>query len=782
MVASLANNVAGLVSGSGPPAGTTRDAEYHKGDPYNLSADIDADTGAFAPMNQNELNTPTPIEFVHYGLCHIDIDKNFVGKAQAKEDQSDPAAAEQSKQGRAPLFRDSLIREAIMLHGYIYSCKEAVTEYKNNLGLVGMASDLGGVADNLLGGSDSSSQDQPPDPQELDKFMDAIKNGDSTAGTQVIQAINVSTIVYAGDSGVHMAGQNLHTVRSNYDAFTTKLEKQYLPQPPPDPNADSGGIFGTVKGLASKGMDYLPWFCKLPLKMFDIWIAQYLYMRWAMEDGIVNSSYRLTMQAIAMNQTPSFPMWSTPLPDTWKDSPDSSIDSDITETVDQRIGSIYVDAAFKVLKSGDSKRQDREGKSDQDSQTQVDSMPDGDDKTKAQAALDLKKHPYTANDCFTKSLIAILSQGSDDTPDFFKLTEMPGFLTSVISELTDKLITYLEMIYMKILVDGEDQTIDQKFLEDAFKQGVATWLCDDFITNTLDGISQTDMGPLGTPLKDLNLAKMIRDEIAQVMPDWADAVLDIAIGSHESGADEAAQLQKQADQGNSQAKQKLQAMGLGSERQTLIFILEDAQAKAKAANASTMEVYLSRLPWVTTLMFRNTFFPMWSLLIDHTIGKSGGPYKSIMDGLAAAQGAMNSAKNALTSVGNAAQSVDNAIPGGGAGLGDAVSGITGDSTVQGALGLFGTVAPDFPIDSRVTDGTGQVITADDANEAKASDNFHCTDQSGVPFSEPCPTNRDDSSSSDSSSSSSDSSSGSSDSSSSSGSSASSDAGGDSGAS
>jgi hypothetical protein len=43
---------------------------------------------------------------------------------------------------------------------------------------------------------------------------------------------------------------------------------------------------------------------------------------------------------------------------------------------------------------------------------------------------------------------------------------------------------------------------------------------------------------------------------------------------------------------------------------------EASRKKAADNKAETMEVLLGRLPWFTSLMFRNTFFPIWNLVVE----------------------------------------------------------------------------------------------------------------------------------------------------------------------
>jgi hypothetical protein len=44
--------------------------------------------------------------------------------------------------------------------------------------------------------------------------------------------------------------------------------------------------------------------------------------------------------------------------------------------------------------------------------------------------------------------------------------------------------------------------------------------------------------------------------------------------------------------------------------------MEASRKKAADEKAQTMEVMLGRLPWFTAIMFKNTFFPIWNLVIE----------------------------------------------------------------------------------------------------------------------------------------------------------------------
>ena len=75
--------------------------------------------------------------------------------------------------------------------------------------------------------------------------------------------------------------------------------------------------------------------------------------------------------------------------------------------------------------------------------------------------------------------------------------------------------------------------------------------------------------------------------------------------------------------------------------------MEASRKKAEENKAQTMEVLLGRLPWLTSLMFKNTFFPIWNLVVEKV-------FENISPQVAKVVSAVNSvfetAKNAVDTV------------------------------------------------------------------------------------------------------------------------------------
>jgi hypothetical protein len=72
--------------------------------------------------------------------------------------------------------------------------------------------------------------------------------------------------------------------------------------------------------------------------------------------------------------------------------------------------------------------------------------------------------------------------------------------------------------------------------------------------------------------------------------------------------------------------------------------MEASRAKAEENRAQTMEVLLGRLPWLTALMFKNTFFPMWNLVVEKVFENISPQIAKVVS---AVNGVFETAKNAV---------------------------------------------------------------------------------------------------------------------------------------
>jgi hypothetical protein len=72
--------------------------------------------------------------------------------------------------------------------------------------------------------------------------------------------------------------------------------------------------------------------------------------------------------------------------------------------------------------------------------------------------------------------------------------------------------------------------------------------------------------------------------------------------------------------------------------------MEASRKKAEENDAQTMEVLLGRLPWLTALMFKNTFFPIWNLVVEKVFENISPQIAKVVS---AVNGVFETAKNAV---------------------------------------------------------------------------------------------------------------------------------------
>ena len=122
----------------------------------------------------------------------------------------------------------------------------------------------------------------------------------------------------------------------------------------------------------------------------------------------------------------------------------------------------------------------------------------------------------------------------------------------------------------------------------------------------------------------------------------------------------------------------------------------------------TMEVFLGRLPYLTTVVFRDTFFPIWELLIKEVFKAIGGPLNDV---LGAVGGVMDKVKGVADAVGDTLETVGKVTD-------KLAEGVSAEDIAGGdPFGLSGgdedgddaDSGGSFPGDPRVTAGEAQVV-------------------------------------------------------------------------
>ena len=521
--------------------------------------------------------------------------------------------------------------------------------------------------------------------------LDPYKSAVEVAGGKV----NVASIQYAD---VHQAGIDLHQAWSNFDAFAPSMAS-----PPGDDKG--GGLLGNLPSAlplpSIPGVgDAMSTVTGILFKMFDIYEAMYLKLRAKYEPVIREGCYTRGMEAIRGRYEPVFDVWSVP-PEVSADpsSPAQllSVSKTGVDPVDSAVGDVnqlYGDI-------------DRKKKELQDKWTKFwDTAPvQGPGQTELAAILGAMAHPD--------------GEILDGFRSALKIGDLPGFVKTAIGKITGATTGMLSSVYLQL----QDPEVAKQMDEHAFLaagrkyfEGVLENLIMGLVKDILPVQSVTVPGLTKVSAGDvLNKGVgFLDDELGKDI----DPILEFAMGS---------------------LNDKLQA----------------ARQAAASASSMTMEVYLSQLPLLIALMTRNTFFPVWQLVVNKVFGSIGGvagiissPVSKLMQtGRDTAKGVKDKAQDLDSSIknkaGDLASSVDDrekqiksalssvnvnvqGDPLGGAP--DSLAKTAGDAadSILGAASGGSTKAgppASFPGSARLTSGTGIEIKKAEWDAVHAKEKF-----------------------------------------------------------
>jgi hypothetical protein len=286
------------------------------------------------------------------------------------------------------------------------------------------------------------------------------------------------------------------------------------------------------------------------------------------------------------------------------------------------------------------------------------------------------------------------SQVGDLTAQAFSTAlgfDLPAFVKTIVSEIMETDVDLLQQIYKQLLPWDQTQAIPADELLDAGREALLDRVLDLIVSN---------LSFLG------DLQKQAAGQKLFSPPD----------GKAVTGGEV---MNKAGDFGKSELTSKLApgidpilkfAMG------DLAGKLEAIRSTAQAQKAVSMEAYLGRLPYLEALLFRNTFFPIWDLLVQQVFGKASGPlsgylnsagafYKGAKDDVWKAQDDASRAQNVANRVGQGLSV--------GIGQGDPTKAVK-DAWDQGGIAKpQDPTAPqmqqDFPIQGRQNSATGTEI-------------------------------------------------------------------------
>ncbi len=528
-------------------------AEFVPGDTLSVP-ELD-DAGDFGTSYEGQDDNPNPLDG---GIPTEYIHFGFVHPGSGKKfahNSYNPANKQEPPEGHAIMFRDGVEREAITLFAFVSSTKHALKETTESRGAL---EEVGAMASNLLGGGSSQSK---PDPTQLDTFLSDIESA--------IATVNKPAILYPE---IHAAGKKLHEVRANYVKFCENLNAFYIKPPEGSPLDAAAGAIANIPGVGN----IMATVQRFAFKFLDLYLAAYLKMRETHEKSVELAAHGLTIEAIKANYENfnlTYPIWfkKAPPPEetaAGSNPDDNNLLADVNKKIDeakQKVEDVKKDVEDKVNDVYDF--------------LGMNNSPEATPGTPKLGEIfgKLKGAPETTPDAIP-SASACLIEGMDAAMKDIK--GIPPFVKKVMTKINDANIGLLEDLFGRMMAAGNSGAIDSQLMLQAgrhhLSQKIVT-IMGDLAGSVLPGGGNFSMNVPGGKTLDAQqfIAKLIEDKLIH----YIDPIIKFAIG------DLAGQM-------------------------------EASRKKAQDNKAQTMEVLLGRLPWLTALMFRNTFFPIWNLVIE----------------------------------------------------------------------------------------------------------------------------------------------------------------------
>jgi len=567
----------------GAGAASDTPLKYYKGD--SIGAMPDGVGGATAPFDLRVQDTGAMIELIHFGWVHPDYSTYF-GHEKSITDTADAGLPKNPAMpgSRAIMYRDALERETLLLSGFVASTQTVMQEREADQGSA--LQQLAGVVDDLLGsGGDSSST--APTSTDLNAVNGKVKG--------VGQTLNSTNPVAYVET--HKAGVDLHQARANYRTVLGKVRN------PPPPKKGLLSDIGAIAGALPIAGDIFNLIQGIATKVFDIYVGVYAELAWHAEPAIEKGCHDLTIAAIQANRSPIFPLWS--IKDDGSSASDSPDDS----------------SAPPLLAMGTG--QSGPGLGDQLKQAPG-KIKDAGEEAGAKALhdfLDLPTDGFWAQPYLTQALAADATKPGTDQPSapptsvgditaqaFQKVLGLtvPSIALDVISQIMETDNEFLESICLALMCRDNSTAIPPGDVYEAARKRLLQKLVDlavsklSFLQSAEKSVDDFSIlkPPKGKEVKGdeaLNKASsMGMDELSDKLAGQMDPILKFAIGE-------------------------------------IAPKLESFRSAASGQNAMTMEAYLGRLPYLRALMFRDTFFPVWDLIVNQVFGSIGGPLQQFLN-------------------------------------------------------------------------------------------------------------------------------------------------------
>lgn len=573
---------------------------------------------------------------------------------------------------RAFQYRAALHREALLLSCMMTGCQSVMDALEKSKGGLG---EMVGMAADMLGGGGGTAA---PKAADVNQFGNAVKTA--------IAKVNTAQLTY---KDLHQVGIDLHQARANYRAFLKKL----LEPPKSDP---ASGLLGKLPVLGpaipAQVTDILNFVTGLAFKPMDVYLHFYVRMALELEPAIDKAVHNYTVAAIQGSQTPAFYLW-YPLPEVPEETGTGGGGGSGT-------GIGFLDDAKKRF---DKLKSDVEGfgKKVRDFVEPDPDQPPCPGDPFLDQAFQIAQAPAPPNGGpppMPKELAGLIANGFKSG---LGVGSLPGFVETIIVEVTTVNNEFLRVLYKKLMERPAVQPINELEVYEAARKRMLERLVEivmskvDFLRRAKDfgiDVQGTNVNP-GEALLDKGM-----DELNQEVLRRLNVALELTMGE-------------------------------------LVDKLEGLRQQCVGKNAIAMEAYLGFFPWLLALNFRNTFLPVWQLIMDNTFGKVAGPLGNVVK---QARDAMNSAKSKVDDARTVAMRLqrikDRATREG------LQAGLGGQNTGGYAEDWAAELPPDsqppkpavvafFPFDTRLDKASGEKITKSEFDTVKGS---HKWDAAGTP--------------------------------------------------
>lgn len=405
--------------------------------------------------------------------------------------------------------------------------------------------------------------------------------------TSVVGTVNKASLTYPE---IHEAGKKLHETRATYVAFCQSLTNHYVKPPEGNPLDAAAGAIANLPGVGN----IMATVQRFAFKFLDLYLAGYLKMRETHEASVELGAHDLTIKAIKADYkdfTFTYPIWFIK-PESQTKKKEEGDDDNLLKPVTDKVDEVKKDVEEKI--------------NDVYGFLGSNAKPKKTPGTDAMSAIfgKLKGPKETLPDAIPSASTCLID-GMDAAMQDIK--GIPPFVKKVMVKMNDANIGLLEEVYGRLMAAGAEGEIQSSTLVMAGRRHLSqkiVGIMGDLASGVLPG---GDISMNATDGKTISAQQFIAKLVEEELMPYVDPVIEYMIG------DLAGQM-------------------------------EASRKKAADEKAQTMEVLLGRLPWLTSLMFRNTFFPVWNLVIEKVFDKIAPEVADIVRSI---NGVFETAKNAV---------------------------------------------------------------------------------------------------------------------------------------